>query len=106
MAVTETGTSTSVQRVGAILLLLVAGALSLPVSATFLDGEGTENWIVPVQLAAMALIGALVGATLPGLAGDGASRRRGAWIGAVVGIVMAVLGVAVFSLLINGLDGA
>lgn len=102
----ETETSASVQRVGAVLLLLAAGALSLPVSATFLDGEGTENWIVPVQLAGMALIGAVVGVVLPGLAGVGASRGRAAWIGAVVGVVTAVLGVAVFFLLISGFDGA
>ena len=38
------------QRVLAVLLLLVAGVMSLPISATFLDGEGNENWIVPAQL--------------------------------------------------------
>ena len=106
MAETDTRTSTTVQRVGAVLLLLVAGALSLPVSAAFLDGEGTENWIVPVQLAGMAVIGAAVGTALPGLAGNDASRGRAAWVGVAVGVVMAILGVAVFFLLINGFDGA
>jgi hypothetical protein len=99
-------TAGNVQRVGAVLLLLAAGALSLPLAAALLDGEGTENWIVPAQLGGMALVGALVGAALPGLAGDGSSSGRGARFGALVGVVMAVLGVAVFFLLLNGVHGA
>jgi hypothetical protein len=94
------------QRVVAVLLLLVAGVLSLPVSATFLDGEGNENWIVPAQLAGMAVIGAVVGLLLPGLAGRGASGGRAARTGALVGVGMAVVGVVIFFLLLSGFDGA
>jgi hypothetical protein len=94
------------QRIAAVLLLVVAGIASLPVSALFLDGEGTENLIVPAQLAGMAAVGAAVGVLLPGLAGAGASPRRAAWTGALVGVAMAVLGVALFFLLLNGFDGA
>ena len=65
--------STSSQRVVALLLLLVAGVLSLPVVAYFFDDQGTENWIIPVKLLVMALLGALVGLALPGLAGAGAT---------------------------------
>ena len=38
-------------------VLLVLGVLSLPAAAYVLDAPGTENWIVPVQLVAMAAIG-------------------------------------------------
>ena len=100
------GTRTTTQRVLAVVLLLVAGALSLPVAAALLDGEGTENWIVPAQVVGMVLVGAAVGALLPGLAGAHASTGRAARVGAGLGVVCAVVGVAVFWLLLNGLDGA
>jgi hypothetical protein len=100
------GNRTTAQRVAAVGLLLVAGVLSLPVAAAFLDGEGTENWIIPAQFGGMVLVGAGVGALLPGLAGAHASSGRSARIGAGLGVVFAIVGVAVFWLLINGLDGA
>jgi hypothetical protein len=90
------------QRGIGLVVLLVLGILSLPVVATFLDGQSTENWIIPVQLVLMALVGALVGYLLPGLAGPGSSSRRGAGAGAVVGVVAAVLGVLLFFVLLNG----
>ena len=102
----EQGVTANLQRAGAVVVLLVAGALSLPLAAAVLDGEGTENWIVPAQLGGMVLVGAVVGAVLPGLAGRGASAGRGARVGALVGVAMAVLGVAVFFWLLNGIDGA
>ncbi|WP_426244661.1 hypothetical protein [Nocardioides sp. LHG3406-4] len=102
----ESRVGTTVQRVVALALLLVAGILSLPAAASVLDGQGSENLIVPAQLVAMALVGALVGYLLPGLAGDGATRRRGATMGAVVGVIMALAGVVLFFLLLNGFDGA
>jgi hypothetical protein len=103
MVDTEAAASGSIgQRVLAVLVLLVAGVLSLPLSATFLDGEGNENWIVPAQLAGMAIVGALVGVLLPGLARPGASGGRAATTGAIVGVAMAVLGVAIFFVLLSG----
>jgi hypothetical protein len=101
----DTGSAgTVVQRVAAIVLLLVAGIFSLPVSALFLDGEGTENWILPAQLAGMLLIGAAVGSLLPGLAGADSSRGRAARVGAATGVGMAVVGFVLFFVLINGFD--
>ena len=94
------------QRWTAVLLLLVLGIFSLPVTAYFFDGESSENWIIPVAVALMAVLGAIVGSMLPGLAGPGATQRRGALIGAVVGVAMLVLGIVVFFLLLNGFDGA
>ena len=99
-------TRTTTQRIAAVVVLLVAGMLSLPVAAAFLDGEGTENWIIPAQLGGMILIGAGVGALLPGLAGAHTTTGRSARIGAGLGVVFAIVGVAVFWLLINGFDGA
>jgi len=48
----------------------------------------------------------VVGYLLPGLAGDGASTRRAVWVGVGVALLLAVLGVVLFFLLLNGFDGA
>ena len=69
-------------------MLLAAGMLSLPLAAYFLDDQGTEDWILPVQLGGMALIGALVGVALPGFL-TGSTRRR-AIVGAAYGVGAAV----------------
>lgn len=96
----------TLQRVGALLLLLVLGILSLPVTAYLLDGRGTENWIFPVQAAVMALVGALVGWLVPVLAGAGARPSRGALVGAALGIGAAILGAVIFFLLLSAPTGA
>jgi hypothetical protein len=90
----------------ALLILLATGILSLPVSAAFLDGEDTEKYILPAALVGMALIGALVGSALPGLAGEHAARGKARWVGALVGVVMVVLGTLIFFVILNGFDGA
>jgi hypothetical protein len=94
------------QRLVALVLLLAAGMMSLPLAALGFDDEGTENWIIPVQLGGMALVGALIALALPGLVRDGSSPRRRAAVGAAIGIAMALLGVLVFFLILNGFDGA
>ena len=53
----------------------------------------------------IAVIGALVGLTLPGLTGAESSSRR-ALLGALIGVGMALLGLLIFFLLLNGFDGA
>jgi hypothetical protein len=106
MADSANATSVGGQRILAVVILLVLGILSLPVSAYFFDGEGSENWIIPVAVALMVILGALVGSRLPGIAGADATRRRGAFIGAAVGVGMLVLGVVIFFLLLSGFDGA
>jgi hypothetical protein len=80
----------------------VGAILSLPVAALALDGEGTEDLILPAQLAAMAVLGAVVGYLLPGLAGPAATRSRSALVGTGVGLLLAVLGVLVFFALLGG----
>jgi drug/metabolite transporter (DMT)-like permease len=94
------------QRVVAVLILVVAGILSLPVAAAFFDDEGTENWILPVQLLGMAIVGAIVGRLLPGLAGEGATASRATLVGAAAGLVAALAGVVIFFLLLSGFEGA
>jgi hypothetical protein len=101
-----TGMSPTAQRWIAVLILLVLGIFSLPVTAYFFDEQGTENWIIPIALVGMAALGAVVGSLLPGLAGASASRRRGALIGAAVGIGALAVGVVLFFLLISGFRGA
>ena len=94
--------STGLQRVVVGVVLLVAGILSLPISAALLDDEGSENWIGPVQLFAMAVLGAVVGGLLPGFVDPDAGRGRGAVIGAVVGVGMAIVGLGLFFVLLVG----
>ena len=93
--------SAGTQRAIALGVLLVLGILSLPVSAAFLDGDSTEDLVVPVQLVVMAVLGALVGYLLPGLGGAGSTKGRSAAVGAVVGVVLGLVGVAVFYLLLD-----
>jgi hypothetical protein len=98
-------TSVAGQRWAAVAVILVLGIFSLPVAASFSDSEGSENWILPGAVALIVVLGAIVGALLPGLAGPGATRARGALVGAVVGIGMLVIGTLIFFLLLNGFDG-
>ena len=95
--------STTIPRPLALLLLLVAGLVSLPVVSAFLDGESTDQLIVPVQLALMAALGALVGLVTPTLGGGGTSRVRSIGTGVVAGIVAALFGLLVFFLVLGGI---
>ena len=98
--------SPAAQRVVGIVVLLGTGIYSLPVVASVLDDEGTENWIVPVQLLAMAAIGAALTVALPAMARDGASTGRRAMTGTWWGLLAAVLGVLLAWLLVSGFSGA
>jgi len=86
------------------VLLLVAGVVSLPLAAAFLDDQGNENWILPVDVALVAVVGGVLGAVLPGFVA-GSTRRR-VLVGAVCGVVAAAVGILVFFLLLSGFDGA
>ena len=55
---TDARTAPGFQRLVALVLLLAAGIISLPLAAAAFDGEGTENLILPAQLAGMAVLGA------------------------------------------------
>lgn len=93
------------ERALGLFMLVVAGILSLPIAAAAFEHEASENWIIPVQLGGMAVIGAVVGLAIPGLTGAGSSGRR-ALIGALMGMGLALVGVLIFFLLLNGFDGA
>lgn len=97
---------TRVQIAVALVLLLGAGLLSLPAAAALLDGQSTENLIFPVHLIAMAALGVAVAYFIPAVAGADATRPRSAAIGAVMGLVAALVSVAVFFLLVSGFSGA
>jgi hypothetical protein len=94
------------RRAAALLVLLVLGVISLPLVASVLDSQGTENFILPVQLVLMAALGALAGWLVPTLGGADASRRRGIIVGALLGLGAAVFGLVIFFLLLNGISGA
>jgi hypothetical protein len=92
----------SAPRVLAVVGLLVLGVLALPLLASVLDGEGTENLIIPLDLVVMAVLGALVWRALPGSMPSG----RALAVGAGVGVVAALFGLLVFFVLLNGFSGA
>ncbi|MFK5633449.1 MULTISPECIES: hypothetical protein [unclassified Ornithinimicrobium] len=94
------------QRIVGAVVLLGTGMLSLPLSAYFLDGPRTENWIVPVQAGSMAFVGAACAIALPALARRDASPRTRALTGAGWGLLAALVGVLVFWFLLNGFRGA
>jgi hypothetical protein len=102
----EARVSVTVQRLVGVVVLLVTGTFSLPSTAYLLDGPATENWILPVQLAVMALVGAACALALPALAPSGSARSRRALVGAGWGLLAAVLGVLVSWFLLSGLRGA
>ncbi|TNM50168.1 hypothetical protein FHP29_01165 [Nocardioides albidus] len=85
-----------------VVALVVVGCLALPVSAFLLDGTDTgDDLILPVQVVVTAAVGAGLGRVLL----DGPSRRR-ALTGAGIGVLGALVGIAVFFVLLNGFDGA
>ena len=94
------------QRAIGVIVLLITGVISLPASASLFDDQGAENWIVPVQLVVMAVIGAGLAVALPALAREGATTGRRALTGAWWGLLAAFVGVLAFWLLLNGLGGA
>ena len=94
------------RRAAALLVLLVLGVISLPLVASVLDGVGTENLILPVQLGLMGGAGALAGWAVPSLGGADATPRRGILSGALIGLGAGVLGLVIFFLLLNGISGA
>lgn len=98
--------TTSAQRVVGIVVLFVTGLLSLPVAAFLLDSQGSENWIIPVQLGAMAATGAALTVALPALARAGASTGRRVRTGIWWGLLAAFVGVLVFWFALNGIRGA
>lgn len=98
--------STTAQRVLGVLILLGTGIFSLPAVAVFLDGPSTQNWIIPVQLLIMALIGALVILALPAMAPAAASTGIRVLIGVGWGVLAALVGLLVFFFLLNGFSGA
>lgn len=87
-----------------LLLLLAAGVVSLPVSASFLDAPDTENYVVPAQLAGMAVVGALVALAVPGVVRGTTAAKI--FVGAVFGVTAAIVGLLLFWLLVSGLEGA
>jgi hypothetical protein len=98
-------TPSRISRIVATVLLLGLGLLSLPLVAIFFDGEGQENWIIPVQVVVMALIGAGVGLLVPSLGGAGASKVKSAVVGALIALAGVVLSLVLFFLLLSGLEG-
>jgi hypothetical protein len=109
----------SVPRVLAVIGLVVVGIVLLPLIASVLDGQGTENLILPVHLVVMAVLGALVWRALPASADARAATTTGAQavegrassgrvllVGAAVGVAAAVVALLLFFVLLSGAGGA
>lgn len=93
------------QRIVAVVVLLAAGLLSLPLIAAVLDGRRTESWIIPLHLLVMAAIGAGLAVALPTLARADAPAGTRALAGVAWGLLAAFAGLLVFWLLLNGFRG-
>lgn len=99
--------TTTTQRIIAVIVLVGAGFLSLPLAAWMLDGRSsTENLILPFQLLVMALIGAGLAWWLPALARSGAPMGARLLMGAGWGLLAAVIGLFGFWFLLSGFGGA
>jgi hypothetical protein len=61
---------------------LVPAALSLPLTAAFLDQQVDENLLFPISIGAAAGVGAATGAAMPAMFGAGRGRLAAAAIGA------------------------
>lgn len=94
------------KRILAAAIILAIGIVSLPLAALPFDGEGSENWILPLQLVGMALVGVAVSLAVPELAGVPSGRGRRIGVGIAAGLAAALVGVVIFWLLLNGFDGA
>ena len=97
---------TRAQRAIAVVVVVVAGVVTLPVVAGLLDQVVDENLLLPLHLVVMAAIGAVVGLVLPGIARAGSSKQGVAFVGVMYGIGGAAAGLLLFFLLLNGIDGA
>lgn len=96
----------TLQRVVAILVLLVAGILSLSLAASVLNRSDTENWIIPVHLLLMAVIGTGVTLAVPAMAREDTPTAMRALTGMGWGILTALTGMLAVWLLLNGFHGA
>lgn len=85
--------------------LLVAGIFSLPLAALPFEESG-EDWIFPLAVGGMAVLGAGVSMAVPELAGEDAGPAKRLLVGAGIGVGGSLLGTAIFWFLISGLRGA
>jgi len=74
------------QRAIGAAVVVPAAALSLPLTAAFLDDRIDENFLFPISFVAAAGVGAAAGAAMPGMFGAGRGRVAGAAIGAGIGL--------------------
>lgn len=84
--------------------LVVVAGLALPLSAFVVEAVSSraENWIIVVQLAITALVGAGAGALLPALGPPAASRGRRATTWAAFGLLAAAVADALWLVVLAG----
>ena len=84
------------------LVTVVLAAMSLPVTAMFLDTVVDSVPLLVVALLGAMAIGAGAGALLPKVGGSDASVTRGAQIGLVLGLGAAIVGDLVWFRVLTG----
>ncbi|MFS0886788.1 hypothetical protein [Aeromicrobium sp. 179-A 4D2 NHS] len=89
--------------IAGVLMLLAIGLL--PATAAVLD-EVAEDWVLPVYVVVMLVIGALMWAFLPVVVGETRHVAHRALVGACAGLACAAVAMLVFFALLNGYSGA
>jgi hypothetical protein len=81
-----------VHRIVLGLVCVVLAAMSLPVTAAFLDTILDTPMLLAVSAIGAAAIGAGAGALFPKAAGSRTSATRGAQLGGILGLVASIVG--------------
>ncbi len=86
-----------------VLVALAVGILGLPLVALVLDSAVDENLLLPIQMVVAGGTCAVVGYLRPEVAGEGASRGRGAVVGVIAGLLATMVGFVFWLVAILGL---
>ncbi|WP_313408618.1 hypothetical protein [Aeromicrobium sp.] len=89
--------------IGALLVIVAIGLF--PTTAAVLD-ESNEDWILPVFVAVMVALGALLWVLVPAVAGERSRIAHRVAVGGAAGLAAAVAAIIVFYALLNGYSGA
>jgi hypothetical protein len=84
------------------LVCVVLAAMSLPVTAAFLDTILDTLMLLAVSAVGAAAVGAGAGALLPKAAGSRASAAQGAQLGGILGLAASIVGDIAWYFLLTG----
>lgn len=90
------------QRIMLGLVSAVLAAMSLPVTAAFLDTILDTVPLLAVSVVGAVAVGAGAGALFPSAAGSGATVARGAQLGGFLGLAASLVGCIGWYLILSG----